>query len=202
MEQEYCYSTNYYRHTKLISHRFVEITESVKDAAENVIEAAKSAEIYQLWSMKNANQAEFLARTDFLPETLRQTHYAIYHDACKVGMWTEPFYDMFSGAIVYAKGTWKKHTRFIFWDSNKIMVKLERVFTKHPEKAAALETRFPNIFAQKNQHCAECKPTCKHRQGGDDPWCSYAEFWFINPSHENAVFVWELFKLENNIKLM
>ena len=91
MEQEHCYSTNYHRHTKLISHRFVEVSEKV--------------DVYVPWSMAEAAKAEFLARTDCLPVNLRQTHYDIYQDACKVGIWTEPFYDMFKGAIVYAKGS-------------------------------------------------------------------------------------------------
>ena len=80
------------------------------------------------------------------------------------------------------------------------MVRLERVFIKYPEKITALETRFPGVFANKQNHCAECNPTCKHRQGDADPWCSYLEFWFVDPSHDDAIFVWELFKLENNIK--
>jgi len=186
MEQAHCWRTTYYRHTRLISHRFVEVGEV--------------ATVYPPWSMAETGKAEFLARTDYLPDSLRQTHYALYHDACKVGIWTEPFYDMFKGAIVYAKGTWKKHTRFVFWDSNAIMVKLERVFTKHPEKITALETRFPGIFAQKSRHCTECKPTCKHRQVNPNPWCSNTEFWFEKPTHNDAMFLWELFKLNNNIK--
>jgi len=146
--------------------------------------------------MAEASKAEFLARTDYLPADLRQTHYAIYNDACKAGIWAEPFYDMFKDAIVYAKGTWKKHKRIIFWDSG-ILVRLERVFKKHPEKAAELEARFPGSITNKRKHCADCKPTCKHRQDGDDPWCGYTEFWFGNPTHDDAMFVWELFKLDN-----
>jgi hypothetical protein len=186
MEQEHCYSTNYYRHTKLVSHRFVETGEG--------------ADVQAPFSMAEAGKAEFLARTDFLPDGLRQTHYALYHDACKVGIWAEPFYDMFNGAIVYAKGTWKKHTRLVFWDSNNIAVRLERVFTKHADKTAMLEARFPGIFAQKRRNCADCKPECKHRHLGINPWCGYTEFYFNNPTHDDVMFVWELFKLDNNIK--
>ena len=189
MEQAYCWSTTYYRHTKLISHRFVETGEVAK--------------VYPPWSIAEASKAEFLARTDYLPKNLRQMHNAIYHDACNVGIWAEPFYDMFNGAVVYAKGTWKKHTRLIFWDSNAIMVRLERVFNKHPDKMTALEERFPGVFAQKKKHCVDCQPTCKHRQvGGNDAWCSYVEFWFEKPTYDDAIFIWELFKLDNNIKLV
>jgi len=124
----------------------------------------------------------------------------MFDDACEVGIWIDPFYDMFKCAIVYAKGTRKKHTRLIFWDSNKIMVRLERVFKRYPEMTVALETRFPGSISQKKNHCSECNPTCKHRQGDANPWYSYAEFWFNNPTHDDAMFVWELFKLENNIK--
>ena len=187
-EQAHCYSANYYRHMKLISHRFVEVGAGMS--------------IQSPFSTVEAGKAEFLARTDFLPDSLRQTHYAIYNDACKVGIWAEPFYDMFGDAIVYAKGAWKKHTRLIFLDSNAIIVRLERVFKKHPDKIAAVEARFPGIFTQKRQHCADCNPTCKHRQVDASSWCSYTEFWFNNLTHDDAIFVWELFKLENNIKLV
>ena len=188
MEQEHCWRTNYYRHTRLLSHRFVAVSEMI--------------EVHAPYSMAEISEAEFLARTDYLPDNLRETHYAIHHDANNVGIWTEPFYDMFSGAIVYAKGTWKKHKRLIFWDSNAISVKLERVFEKSPEEMTKLDARFPGIFAQKQQHCQphDCKPTCKHRQNGLNPWCSYTEFRFNNPTHDDAIFVWELFKLDSNIK--
>ncbi|MCL2404547.1 MAG: hypothetical protein FWC92_03250 [Defluviitaleaceae bacterium] len=190
-EQAHCWQTNYYRHAKLLSHRFVE--------------ACESADVHAPYSMADVGKAEFLARTDYLPESLRQTHYAIYHDACKVGIWTEPFYDMFSNAIVYAKGTWKKHKRLIFWDSNAIFVRFERVFSKHPEKIAELEARFPGIFAQKEaqgqRRCANCEPTCKHLYMGTVSYCDYSEFKFDKLSHDDAIFIYELFKLDNNIKL-
>ena len=186
MEIAHCWRTNYYRHTRLISHRFVEVNERIEVRAP-----------FATWT---GGKAEFLARTDFLPESLRRTHYAIHQDACKVGIWTDPFYDVFSGAIVYAKGTWKKHTRLILWDHNAIMVRLNRVFAKHPEKIAELESRFPEIFTKKRQGCADCDTTCKYRYTGDKSWCGYIEFWFEKPTHDDAIFIWELFKLDNNIK--
>jgi hypothetical protein len=107
---------------------------------------------------------------------------------------------MFKNAVVYAKGSWKSHTRLIFWDKNAITVRLERVFKKYPEKMAALDALFPDVFTNKRKHCAECQPTCKHRQTVTGTWCGYTDFRFEKPTHDDAMFIWELFKLENNIK--
>jgi len=56
-EQAHCWRTIYFRHTKLISHRFVEMGESVDFPSP--------------FSMTHIGKNELLARTDFLPKHLR-----------------------------------------------------------------------------------------------------------------------------------
>ncbi|MCL1787495.1 MAG: RRXRR domain-containing protein [Defluviitaleaceae bacterium] len=191
---DHCWRTTYWRHTRFISHRFVE-ARKLNDAKLPL----------SPFSTESTYNAEILARTDALPEDLRKIHYTMYEDACKVGIWADPFYDMFKDAIVYAKGTWKKHKRLIFGDSGTITVRLERVFTKHPNKQAEAEKRFPGIFTQKQPHCNPCNPDCKYRftyaEGNETkPCCGYTNFYFNNVTPDDAMFVWELFKLDNNIK--
>jgi len=201
-EEDYCWRTEYWRHTKRVSHRFVEMRDdSDRDGQLSIAP----------WSPERWYRAEFLARTDALPEGLRATHYSIFEDACRVGIWAEPFYSMFDDSIVYGKGTWKKHKRLIYNDNGTIRMRLERVFAKHPLKVGEAEARFPGIITNHRHFCGECKPDCKYRLGyGEDSdndsdkgksCCTYAEFYFRNLTYDDVMFVWELFKLDNNIIL-
>jgi hypothetical protein len=185
------------KHARLLSHRFVESSALDTMTATSVWTNVK----------KSDNHAAFLAKTDALPEKQREIHYAMYDDACRVGMWVEPFYDMFGDAIVYAKGTWKSHKRMIVWNNGGITVRLCHAFAKNHDAKITLDTYFPGIFERKRFACGQekCNAECKHRiahtaNGEEKFCCGYAEFYFASPTHEQAMFVWQLFKLECNVK--
>lgn len=185
-----------HRHPRIFSHRFVEIFST------NINLFSPPP-----WLTPVENHASFLAKTDALPEYLRKIHDVMYEDAHRVGIWVNPVYDMFADAIVYAKGTWKSHKRLIFWNSGEMMVRLTKVFDKHPEKIAELDAYFPDILTKKSFHCSPCNPDCKYRivyefDSETKSLCGYSEFRFKNVTFEQAMYVWELFKMECNAKLV
>jgi len=186
-----CWKFWSHRYARILSHRFVEILPT--DMKSSV----------SPWSNQVENHLAFLAKTDALPEHLREIHDAMYKDAHYLDIWVEPFYDMFADAIVYAKGTWKSHKRLIFWNSGEIKVKLERVFNKHPEKKAEFDARFPNIVID-CEDCNDCKlktlsiSTPELETTAISLSCD--GYVFPNISFENAIYIWELFKIECNVK--
>jgi len=156
---------------------------------------------YRFVEQNQDRDATFLARADCMTKSWREVHYWLYDDAVKHGVWTTAYHPEFADSIVYAKKSDSSQRLFILIENNFMVCRLKKVFDKHPEKAAELDARFPGIFRWKWNFCSTCKPECKFvLSHSDGHCCGFSDFRFENVTLDDAKFIFELFKLEHNIK--
>jgi len=155
---------------------------------------------YRFVEEPQRRDATFLARADVMPASWREVHYWLYDDAVKHGVWTTAYHAEFPNCIIYAKKSDSSQRLLAQVEKSFIMCRLKKVFDKHPKKIAELDARFPGIFKRKWNFCNDCKPDCKFILSyGDGNCCGFSDFRFDNVTLDDAMFIFELFKLEHNM---
>jgi len=156
---------------------------------------------YRYVEQPQQRDVTFLARADVMSPSWRAVHYWLYDDAVKHGVWTTAYHAEFPNSIVYAKKSNSSQRLLIQVERNFMMCRLKKVFEKHPEKITEMITRFSDIFKQKWNFCDPCKSDCKFILSyGQGHCCGFSDFRFENITLDDAKFIFELFKLEHNIK--
>ena len=171
---------------------------------------------YRFVEQHNVHDTEVfvLAFTDSAPDELRKILRYLHEQAAIHEFAIAPWTTCHNGCIRYWRGmkTWLTVGSGTYWgdafysmQSGEWSIKplpdkpvlFQRIFTKHPEKAAELVRRFPKAFENSKINCKNCVDgKCKHQI---QKWCAKS-IRFDNPSLDDAKFILELYKLENNIK--
>jgi len=172
----------------------------------------------------------FLVKMDMSPRELQDIQYWLYDKAKEYGYAIDKKKPFDKNAINYKKGSkqfmlaGEKHFgEEYLGNTNKIFTKVifRNIFGSHPEKVAALAKKCPGVFGESS---ANCDPNCKgfninHCKGEnkykpcsmrilysfdekDFANCAYKSFWFFNPTLDSFKDIFELFVIENKVKVM
>ena len=158
----------------------------------------------------------FLAKTDSEPAHIREIYYWSYAEAVRHGfvpmgeekIFCYLFKKRSKEWLLLGKGSSYHEEEFLHSVDYTISAKFAfpKIFHKYPEKIAELKRRFPLAFATRWGVCHSCKADlheCKYRiDSGTGFRCMRGTHFFHNPSFEDVKFMLELYKLENNIKLI
>jgi len=180
-----------WHHVKNFSYRYVEATE------------------------RPPQETYYLAYTEGTQKEVRDIYDFLHDEAIKNGFMFQG--DCEQGGLLYKKGNKKwllagsessyHEVDFLFDPDYQMAVKVQfkRIFTTIPNMKEVLITRFPQVIYRKRSTCWGCRDECTKRiifdiSGNEKRCCN--TFVFADPTHDDVMFLLELFKEENRIKLL
>jgi len=157
--------------------------------------------------LSQTHDTDILVLMDKLPEEQRNIHYWLCDEAVKHGFF---FHGVNYGKISFKKSPKKGSKEWLIMDSgsNRIQANFNRVFHAHRDKADGLVKRFPDAFTREERECRECIGETCHAavnielDGKKHHSCTYRPYYFNNPTLDDVKAILELYKLENNLKVV
>ena len=161
----------------------------------------------------------FLVEMDFASDKMREIGEWLYKEAERYGFSIDPNEWMEKGCFLYKKGSKrfmlvrqgerKPGTNSFVYHDTKIITKVSfiRSFEREPEKMRELANRFPQVFCLDDvgKCCHESKCTFRMNftfDGVSYKRCGLGNFFFEDITLDDVKAIFELFVLENRIKVV